>query len=104
MRAHRTLIVSLILTLALAIPAAASGKRLIMAGSTAMLPLVQKLAAAYHQQNPKFPAPKSAGASPAAGSPKSRLVASTSRTYPATRSKATRITWCSRRWPETGSA
>lgn len=61
MRAHRTLIVSLILTLALAIPAVASGKRLIMAGSTAMLPMVQKLAAAYHQQNPKIPAPKVGG-------------------------------------------
>jgi phosphate transport system substrate-binding protein len=63
-RAHRTLIISLILALALAVaavPAGAAPKRLIIAGSTSMLPLVQKLATAYHKANPKIPAPKVEG-------------------------------------------
>jgi phosphate transport system substrate-binding protein len=60
-RAHRTLILTTILVLALAVPAGAASKRLIIAGSTSMLPLVQKLATAYHKANPKIPAPKVEG-------------------------------------------
>lgn len=58
MRAHRTLIVSLILSLALAGSASAASKRLLIDGSTSMFPLVQKLAAAYHKEFPKIPEPK----------------------------------------------
>ena len=61
MRAHRTLIVSLALALVLAIPAAAAAKRLIIGGSTSVLPLAQKLATAYHQAFPRLPAPKVGG-------------------------------------------
>jgi phosphate transport system substrate-binding protein len=60
-RAHRALIVSVSLVLVFAIPAAASGKRLILDGSTAMLPLVQKLATAYHKAYPHIAAPKVGG-------------------------------------------
>ncbi len=58
MRAHRTLIVSLILALVLAVPAGAAAKRLIIGGSTSVLPLAQKLATAYHKAYPKIPAPQ----------------------------------------------
>ena len=59
---HRTLIVSAVLALALAAPASAvASKRLIIDGSTSMLPLVQKLAVAYHKAFPKIPAPKVGG-------------------------------------------
>ncbi len=71
MRAHRTLtdrtlirtlIVSAVLALALAAPTSAlASKRLVIAGSTSMLPLVQKLAAAYHKQFKKIPEPKIEG-------------------------------------------
>ena len=61
MRAHRTLIVSLVLALALAVPAAASARALIIGGSTSVLPLAQKLASAYHKAYPKIPAPKVGG-------------------------------------------
>ena len=61
MRAHRTLIISAILTLALAVPAGAMAKRLIVGGSTSVLPLAQKLAAAYHKAYPKIPAPEVQG-------------------------------------------
>jgi phosphate transport system substrate-binding protein len=47
-RAHRTFTVSLVLALVLAVPASAVAKRLIIGGSTSVLPLAQKLAAAYH--------------------------------------------------------
>ena len=67
MRAHRTLIVSTILALTLAIPAAAAGRRIIIDGSTAMLPLVQKLATAYHKAYPHIPAPKVGGGQTAIG-------------------------------------
>jgi phosphate transport system substrate-binding protein len=60
-RAHRTLIVSLILALVLAVPASALAKRLIIGGSTSVLPLMQKLAAAYHKANPRIPAPQVGG-------------------------------------------
>jgi phosphate transport system substrate-binding protein len=66
-RAHRTLIVFAIFAFTLATPAGipapagAASKRLIIDGSTAMLPLVQKLANAYHTAFPKIPAPKVGG-------------------------------------------
>jgi phosphate transport system substrate-binding protein len=60
-RAHRTLIVSLILALVLAVPAGAAASRLIIGGSTSVLPLMQKLAAAYHKAYPKIPAPQVSG-------------------------------------------
>jgi phosphate transport system substrate-binding protein len=66
-RAHRTLIVSAIFAFTLATPATlpdpagAASKRLILDGSTAMLPLVQKLSTAYHKAFPKIPAPKVGG-------------------------------------------
>jgi phosphate transport system substrate-binding protein len=66
-RAHRTLIVSLVLSLALVVPAGAAAKRLIIDGSTSMLPLVQKLAAAYHKEYPRIPAPKVGGGQTAIG-------------------------------------
>ncbi len=61
MRAHRTLIASLAVALILAVPASALGKRLVVGGSTSVLPLAQKLATAYHQAYPKIPAPKVEG-------------------------------------------
>lgn len=61
MRAHRTLVVSAILALALAVPAGAAAKRLIIGGSTSVLPLMQKLATAYHKANPRIPAPQVSG-------------------------------------------
>ena len=61
MRAHRTLIVSLILALILAVPASALAKRLIIGGSTSVLPLTQKLATAYHKANPRISAPQVGG-------------------------------------------
>ncbi|MGO9322833.1 MAG: phosphate ABC transporter substrate-binding protein [Solirubrobacteraceae bacterium] len=61
MRAHRTLIVSLILALVLALPAGAMARRLIVGGSTSVLPLAQKLATAYHKAYPKVPTPEVEG-------------------------------------------
>lgn len=62
MRAHRTLAVSLTFALMLAAPTAAvAAKRLIIGGSTSVLPLQQKLAAAYHHQFPHIPEPKVEG-------------------------------------------
>ncbi|HYM46612.1 MAG TPA: substrate-binding domain-containing protein [Solirubrobacteraceae bacterium] len=61
MRAHRTLIVSLILALILAVPASALAKRLIIGGSTSVLPLMQKLATANHKAYPRIPAPQVGG-------------------------------------------
>jgi phosphate transport system substrate-binding protein len=60
-RAHRTLVVSLILALVLAVPATAIARRLIVGGSTSVLPLMQKLATAYHKAYPRIPAPKVGG-------------------------------------------
>jgi phosphate transport system substrate-binding protein len=56
-RAPRFLIASLLVAAALVAPANAFGKRLIIDGSTSMLPLVQKLGAAYHKATHK-PDPK----------------------------------------------
>ncbi len=61
MRAHRTLVVSAILALILAGPAAAAARQLIVGGSTSVLPLMQKLAAAYHKAYPKIPEPRVSG-------------------------------------------
>jgi phosphate transport system substrate-binding protein len=64
---HRTLIVSvsvaaiLALTLTGPVSAGAAPKRLVIAGSTSMLTLVQKLAAAYHKAYKKIPEPKVEG-------------------------------------------
>jgi phosphate transport system substrate-binding protein len=65
-RATRTLVLaaSAILALVLAAPAApagAAGKRLIIGGSTSVLPLMQKLATAYHKAYPSIPAPQVSG-------------------------------------------
>jgi len=60
-RAHRTLIVSLALALVLAVPVSAAARRLIIGGSTSVLPLAQKLAAAYHKAYPRIPAPSVSG-------------------------------------------
>jgi phosphate transport system substrate-binding protein len=60
-RVHRTLIVFAALALLLAAPAGAAAKRLIIGGSTSVLPLAQKLATAYHKSNPKSPAPEVLG-------------------------------------------
>jgi phosphate transport system substrate-binding protein len=60
-RAHRTLIVSIALAVTLAVPAGAMARRLIVGGSTSVLPLAQKLATAYHQAFPKLAAPKVGG-------------------------------------------
>jgi phosphate transport system substrate-binding protein len=59
---HRTMILFGILVLALIAPASAmASKRLVIAGSTSMLPLVEKLAVAYHKAYPKIPTPKVEG-------------------------------------------
>jgi phosphate transport system substrate-binding protein len=60
-RAHRTLTLSVVLALLLVVPASAGAKRLIIGGSTSVLPLAQKLATAYHQAYPRIPAPKVGG-------------------------------------------
>jgi phosphate transport system substrate-binding protein len=65
---HRTIILSAIIAIALAAPAGAlASKRLIIDGSTSMLPLVEKLAAAYHKEFRKIPAPKVGGGQTAIG-------------------------------------
>ncbi len=66
MRAHRTLTLTLMisttLVIALAVPAGAlAAKRLIIGGSTSVLPLQEKLAAAYHREFPRIPAPEVLG-------------------------------------------
>ncbi len=60
MRVHRTLVVSAIVGLILAVPAAAFGRALIIGGSTSVLPLAQKLASAYHKATGQ-PTPKVTG-------------------------------------------
>jgi phosphate transport system substrate-binding protein len=61
-RVHRTLAVLSTVILGLAAPAAAlAAKRLSIGGSTSVLPLMQKLAAAYHHQYPRIPEPKVQG-------------------------------------------
>jgi phosphate transport system substrate-binding protein len=60
-RAQRTLIISIFLALALALPAGAAARRLIIGGSTSVLPLAQKLASAYHHAYPRIAAPQVGG-------------------------------------------
>jgi phosphate transport system substrate-binding protein len=60
-RVHRTLVISFTVALILVLPASAMGRRLVLGGSTSVLPLAQKLAAAYHQAFPRIPAPKVGG-------------------------------------------
>jgi phosphate transport system substrate-binding protein len=60
-RSKRALILSLVLVAVLAVPAAATARRLIIGGSTSVLPLAQKLATAYHHAYPKIPAPQVGG-------------------------------------------
>jgi phosphate transport system substrate-binding protein len=52
---------SLVLALMVAMPASALAKRIIIGGSTSVLPLAQKLAAAYHKAYPRIPEPKVGG-------------------------------------------
>jgi phosphate transport system substrate-binding protein len=63
LRAHRirTLTLTAALALLLAVPATASARRLIIGGSTSVLPLAQKLAAAYHRSFPRIPQPSVTG-------------------------------------------
>jgi phosphate transport system substrate-binding protein len=61
LRAHRTLVLSVILGLIIALPATAAARRLIIGGSTSVLPLAQKLASAYHKAYPHIEAPKVTG-------------------------------------------
>jgi phosphate transport system substrate-binding protein len=61
-RSHRTLVLFLSFALALAAPASAlAAKRLIIGGSTSVLPLQEKLAAAYHKAFPRIPQPEVLG-------------------------------------------
>jgi phosphate transport system substrate-binding protein len=60
-RVHRTLVVSVVVALILAVPAGALAGRLIIGGSTSVLPLMQKLAGAYHKSFPKIAEPKVEG-------------------------------------------
>lgn len=60
MRAHRTLVITAVLGLALVVPTAAFGRALIIGGSTSVLPLAQKLASAYHKATHQ-PTPKVTG-------------------------------------------
>ena len=57
MRTTRTVIVTLIAALALAVPATAGARALLIDGSTSMFPLVEQLASAYHKAT-KQPTPK----------------------------------------------
>jgi phosphate transport system substrate-binding protein len=60
-RAHRTLILSTILALVLAVPAAAGARKLLVGGSTSVQPLAEQLATLYHKQFPKLPKPSVTG-------------------------------------------
>jgi phosphate transport system substrate-binding protein len=57
-RVFRTFAISLTIAVFLAIPAVAGSRQLILSGSTAMLPMVQKLAGAYHKAFPHIPKPR----------------------------------------------
>ena len=62
MRAHRTLILSLQSSLSSSpCRPRAGARRLIIGGSTSVLPLAQKLATAYHKAFPNIPAPQVSG-------------------------------------------
>ena len=62
MRAHRTLILAVTFAVVIAMPASAlAAKRLIIGGSTSVLPLQEKLAALYHKEHHSIPAPEVLG-------------------------------------------
>ena len=105
-RVNRTLILFAIVALVLVVPASASARRLIIGGSTSVLPLAQKLATAYHKAFPRIPAPKvERRAVRHRHQRRGRQAASTSATPRATRSKASIPTGsCSRRSPATACA
>jgi phosphate transport system substrate-binding protein len=60
-RAHRTLILSAVLALILAVPAVAGARKLLIGGSTSVQPLAEQLATLYHKQFPKLPKPSVTG-------------------------------------------
>jgi phosphate transport system substrate-binding protein len=59
-RAHRTLVTAAIIAVLVVVPATALARPLIIGGSTSVLPLAQKLAAAYHKATGQ-PSPKVTG-------------------------------------------
>jgi phosphate transport system substrate-binding protein len=61
MRVPRSLIISIGVVLALALPTYAAARALNIGGSTSVLPLAEKLAAAYHKAYPNIPKPKVTG-------------------------------------------
>ncbi len=61
MRVPRSLIISVGVVLALALPAFAAARALNIGGSTSVLPLAEKLAALYHKEYPSIPKPKVTG-------------------------------------------
>ncbi len=61
MRSHRILTLIAVLAVALAAPAAASARQILIGGSTSVLPLAEKLAVAFHRQYPGVPKPKVTG-------------------------------------------
>jgi hypothetical protein len=67
-RPSRTVIVSLIAALALAVPATAGARALLLSGSTSIFPLMTQLAAAYHKATHQ-PTPKVGQASCSRRSP-----------------------------------
>jgi phosphate transport system substrate-binding protein len=60
-RVNRTLMICVIAVLAILAPAAALARPLLIGGSTSVLPLAEKLAAAYHKAYPHVPKPKVTG-------------------------------------------
>ena len=103
MRTTRTLTVSLIAVFALAVPAVAGRRALLIDGSTSIFPLMTQLAAAYHKATQQ-PTPKSARAPPTRASTTWTAGAWTSATCRATPKKATRKGSCSRRSRATACA
>ena len=61
MRVPRSLMISIGVILALALPSYAAARALNIGGSTSVLPLAEKLAAAYHKAYPQIPKPKVTG-------------------------------------------
>jgi phosphate transport system substrate-binding protein len=61
MRVPRSLMISIGVILALALPTYAAARALNIGGSTSVLPLAEKLAAAYHKAYPQLPKPKVTG-------------------------------------------
>jgi phosphate transport system substrate-binding protein len=61
MRVPRSLMISIGVILALAVPTYAAARQLSIGGSTSVLPLAEKLAAAYHKAYPQIAKPKVTG-------------------------------------------